>query len=91
MKNKKIFLVIIVILSVWSFYGYLIRKISLLEKENVTIGKSIKELEKEKNDRLYEYDNLMDLGKIEKEMNSKKNMSISGEINFFRIRKDSLE
>lgn len=89
--NKKIILTIVLVLSVWSFYGYLIRKISLLEKENLGIEKEIKELEKERNDRLYEYDNLMDLSKIEKEMNSKKEMKISGDINFFRIKKDSLD
>lgn len=90
MKKQKILLIVMIILSVWSFYGYLIRKISLLEKENKGIAKNIKELEKEKNDKLYEYDSLMDLSKIEKEMNSKKNMTISGDINFFRIKKDSL-
>lgn len=85
MKRKKVLLTTVGIILVWSFYGYLIRTISYLEKRNLKLQRELKELEKESSKRIYEYDLLMDLRKIEQEMNKKKNMVISEKINFFKI------
>nr|WP_307775426.1 hypothetical protein [uncultured Cetobacterium sp.] len=88
MKGNKIILGVIGIIFIWSFYGYLIRKISYLEKTNLKLDKEIRELEKKRSERVYKYDVLMDLSKIEKEMN-KKDMQISEEINFFKLQDNS--
>ncbi|MBC2850509.1 MULTISPECIES: hypothetical protein [unclassified Cetobacterium] len=89
MNRKNILSGVVGIILVWSFYGYLIREISYLEKNNLKLERELKELEKEKSKRIYEYDLLMDLRKIEKEMNKNKNMIISEKINFFKIDENS--
>ena len=85
MKRKKVLLTLVGIILIWSFYGYLIRTISYLEKSNLKIERELRELEKERSKRIYEYDLLMDLSKIEQEMNKQKNIVISEKINFFKI------
>lgn len=89
MKAKNIIFLILAIIVVWSFYGYQIRKITKLENEILKINREIGELEKEKKERIYEYDEKMDLKKIEAEMKEKNSMEISEKINFFKLEKSS--
>ena len=72
MKRKKVLLTTVGIILIWSFYGYLIRTISYLEKNNLKLERELRELEKERSKRIYEYDLLMDLRKIEQEALFKK-------------------
>ena len=72
MRRRKVLLTLVGIILIWSFYGYLIRTISYLEKSNLKLEREVRELEKERSKRIYEYDLLMDLRKIEQEMNKKK-------------------
>lgn len=89
MKAKNIIFLILAVIIVWSFYGYQIRKITKLENEIIKINREINELEKEKKERIYEYDEKMDLKKIEAEMKEKNSMEISEKINFFKLEKSS--
>ena len=54
MKRKKVLLTLVGIILIWSFYGYLIRTISYLEKSNLKIERELRELEKERSKRIYE-------------------------------------
>lgn len=89
MGGKKFILTTAGILIVWLFYGYLIRNISSLEKNNLRLERELRELEKERSKKLYEYDTLMDLRKIEQEMNKNKGMGVSEKIIFFKIDENS--
>ena len=89
MRKRNIFLTIFIVIAVWLYYAYLIKKISILEKSNLKLEKEITELEKEKNKKIYEYDKIVDLKKIEEEMTKNKKMIPSEKIIFFKIDDDS--
>lgn len=88
MEKKGVVSLGVIILSIWLFYWYLIMNISRLEKENLYLDKSIKELIREREQKKLELEKLTDLSKIEKEMKEKKHMIISEKVNFFRIKKN---
>ncbi len=85
---KKIISMIGIVISVWLYYGTLIRNISELEKENLALDKVLKNLEKENIEKKIMLEKLTDLSQIEKEMKEKQGMIISEKINFFRIDKN---
>ena len=85
---KKIISMIGIVISVWLYYGTLIRNISELEKENLALDKVLKNLEKENIEKKIMLEKLTDLRQIEKEMKEKRGMIISEKINFFRIDKN---
>ena len=83
--KKTFFFVFFIIILVWIVHGSLLIRISKLEQSINKDKKELEIVEKELNRKIIEYDTKIDLDKIGKEMETKKNMEISNKINFFQI------
>lgn len=81
---KKILLFLVFILGIWIVHGGLLVKVSKNEIEIKAKKKELENFLKELEKKELEYDAIVDLEKIEDEM-KKKGMTISKEINFFKI------
>ncbi|STO31575.1 Uncharacterised protein [Fusobacterium necrogenes] len=83
MKNLSILLISII--SIWILHGALLIKVSKIDLSLKEDRKIYDELLKELSKKEIEYDSIMDLEKIGNEMREKKKMSISQDIEFFKI------
>lgn len=85
-KGTKYFLLLLLfVVPVWIIHGQLIMKISKVEREISKEKVELRELEKVVNEKRFEYDQKIDLEKIEKDMRINHKMEISKDINFFKI------
>lgn len=86
---KKGIIAIIVIVGILVCHNNYLIKISKLEKKITNKKIEIENLKKELNKKQNEYNKISDLKNLELEMKKKKNMEISSEIIYFKIKKDS--
>lgn len=80
----KLRFIIIVTMGTWIVHGVYLIKVSNVERQLKTAEKYLNFLKIEKRKKELEYEKMVDLEKIEKEMRNK-NMKISEQIEFFRI------
>lgn len=85
-RKRGIGILIFSIVSVWIIHGWLIIKVSDLEKLAKIEKKKLAEVQKEVSEKRIAYEQRVDLGKIEKEMRTKHKMEISKDIQFFKIK-----
>ncbi|MGL4307413.1 hypothetical protein [Cetobacterium sp. SF1] len=83
---RKLMIFILLIAVPWILNAYYIKEVSTEETKAAKSRLELKELQKIVNEKRIEYEQGVDLGKIEKEMRRQNKMEISKDINFFKIK-----
>lgn len=89
---KKILgVMILLVIGIMIFHNKLLIKISIIEREIYVEKRYAEDLEKELSMIKMKYEQKIDLKSFEKEMNEKKKMEITTDINYFSTEKETEE
>lgn len=89
---KKILgVMILLVIGIMIFHNKLLIKISIIEREIYVEKRYTEDLEKELSMIKMKYEQKIDLKSFEKEMNEKKKMEITTDINYFSTEKETEE
>lgn len=89
---KKILgIMILLVIGIMIFHNKLLIKISIIEREIYVEKRYAEDLEKELSMIKMKYEQKIDLKSFEKEMNEKKKMEITTDINYFSTEKETEE
>lgn len=89
---KKILgVIILLVIAIMIFHNKLLIKISIIEREIYVEKRYVEDAEKELSMIKMKYEQKIDLKSFEKEMNEKKKMEITTDINYFSTEKETEE
>ncbi len=89
--KKILAIMILLVIGIMVFHNKLLIKISIIEREIYVEKKYAEDLEKELSMIKMKYEQKIDLKSFEKEMNEKKKMEITTDINYFSTEKEMEE
>ena len=83
--------VCLITIGIWLTHNNYLVKVSKLEKAVIEEKKNLENLKKDLNEKQTEYDKAVDLKRLELEMKEKRNMEVSKEVNYFKIKKENIQ
>lgn len=84
MKNVSAFIIILMVIALWTCNIFLLNSLSTKEKEFNTKRRTFQEIHRSYESIVLQYDAIVDLGKIREEM-LKKGFRRAGKVNYFEI------
>ena len=81
----------LITIGIWLTHNNYLVKVSKLEKAVIAEKKNLENLKKDLNEKQTEYDKAVDLKRLELEMKEKRNMEVSKEVNYFKIKKENIQ